>query len=420
MVVKKLRRPMAAAVPADKTSQSRFEQSRFELANSHSVPADSAAGPAASAPASMPPAVGPVVEPRADVFDISFIMPTTSFLGPFAPCGRRILEILAATNVAAEFGVALDGQEPSVPSWLDHPNVTVVMTGVRSGPAAARNAAAQEARGRILFFVDGDVRLDDGVIERVLRAFDSDPDLAAMFGAYDDEPAVVGVVSQFRNLLHHHTHVVHTGAVDTFWSGCGAVRAPVFLDIGGFDETITLPSIEDIDIGMRITEAGGRIDLDPGLRCKHLKRWTLWSMIVTDVFQRAVPWTKLILSSRRLPATLSIDWHSRVSGVFAVIGMAALAACWLVPQAGWVAVGAAAVVILLNRHFYMLCMRKHGPLFAVAAIALHFLYYFYSSITFGIVALPRLFHGGRSGRAGLSSARPAAVPAGLGGMSPQH
>ena len=100
--------------------------------------------------------------------------------------------------------------------------------------------------------------------------------------------------------------------------------------------------------------------------------------------------------------------------------MAALAACWLVPQAGWVAVGAAAVVILLNRHFYMLCMRKHGPLFAVAAIALHFLYYFYSSITFGIVALPRLFHGGRSGRAGLSSARPAAVPARLGGMSPQH
>ena len=215
--------------------------------------------------------------------------------------------------------------------------------------------------------------------------------------------------------------MLHTGPATTFWSGCGAVRAASFLDIGGFDETIAIPSVEDIDIGMRITDAGGRIAIDPGLRCKHLKRWTLGSMIVTDVFHRAVPWTKLILSSRRLPATLSIDWSARISGVAALVCLAALAVSWAVPMAGWVALVAAGTVLFSNRRFYLLCLRKHGPVFAIAAVALHWLYFCYSSIAFGLVALSRLLASVRCDR---RAAGPPSMPVvrrnGLRGMQPQH
>ena len=35
------------------------------------------------------------------------------------------------------------------------------------------------------------------------------------------------------------------------------------------------------------------------VQAKHLKRWTLRGMITTDVLQRAIPWTLLLLGGRR-------------------------------------------------------------------------------------------------------------------------
>lgn len=355
--------------------------------------------------------------------EISIVMPTASWLGTFAPCARRVLEVMASSGVSSEFVIGFDGAATDVPSWLDRPNVTVVLTGGNAGATVARNAAAQEASGRILFFVDPDAQLAPDAIERVHERFAADPDLGAVFGAYDDEPAVVGVVSQFRTLLHHHTHVIHTGPVEMFWSGCGAVRAPLFLDVGGFDETIGVRSVEDIDLGRRITAAGGGILLDASLRCKDLKRWTLRSMIVTDVMDRARPWTKLIMKTGRLPATLSIDWGARVSGLCTVLGIAAVAVAAWVPWAAAVAVGCGLVVVFVNRRFYALCLRKQGLGMAIAAIPLHMLYFFYASLTFGIVLIDHVLFGGRGSRAttdGKGRAGAAGKASLAGRMQPSH
>ena len=54
--------------------------------------------------------------------------------------------------------------------------------------------------------------------------FAADPTLSALFGAYDDLPAAPGIVSNFRNLLHHHVHHRNAGPAETFWTGLGAVR----------------------------------------------------------------------------------------------------------------------------------------------------------------------------------------------------
>jgi glycosyltransferase involved in cell wall biosynthesis len=352
--------------------------------------------------------------------EISIIMPTASWLGTFAPCARRVLELIAATNIPAEFVIGFDGEEAVVPQWLDRPNVTVVMTGGHVGLTVARNAAAQEARGRILFFVDPDAQLAPDAIERVHASFAADPDVGAVFGACDDEPAVVGVVSQFRSLLRHHTHVIHTGPVEMFWSGCGAVRAPLFLDVGGFDETIGVRSVEDIDLGNRIAMAGGGIRLDARLRCKDLKFWTLRSMIATDVMDRAVPWTRLIMATRRLPATLSIDWGARFSGLCTLVGVAALAAAAWVPWAGAVALACGLAVVFVNRGFYALCLRKQGIGMAAAVIPLHILYFFYSSVTFAVVLLGHCLFGGRRATGTKEPAGPARKPALSGRIQPSH
>ncbi|MFM9195213.1 MAG: glycosyltransferase [Planctomycetia bacterium] len=317
-------------------------------------------------------------------------MPTVFWSGTFDRCGRRVLSRMEAAmesaTPATEVIFVFDGAAPPAPAWLDRPGVTVVKTGTRSGPSAARNAAARAASGRILLFVDADVELAADALDRIHAAFESDPDLVALFGTYDDEPPGLSVTSNFRNLLHHHTHASHPGEASTFWSGCGAIRAAEFHDLGGFDDTYDRPCIEDIELGMRIAGNGGRIVLDPGLRCKHLKQWTLTSMVFTDVVHRATPWTRLIVTSGRMPGTLNLDWRGRMSGILSIAVLASVAVTPFAPSMAWVSLVCGLTVVGLNLDFYRLCAEKRGLGFAISAIALHWLYFAYSSITFGVVA----------------------------------
>jgi len=348
---------------------------------------------------------GSRVTARSDAgrLDVSVIMPTVFWTGTFERCARRVLSLLDDTAANAEVIFAFDGVSPPTPTWLDRPGVRIVKTGRRSGPAIARNLAAASAQGEILFFVDADVELAADAIDRVCTAFTADPTLVGLFGDYDDEPAADGVVSSFRNLLDHHTRASRSGGAGTFWSGCGAIRTKAFLDVGGFDENFATPSKEDIELGMRVAANGGKILLAPEVRCKHLKHWTLASMVITDIVRRATPWNGLIARSHPMPATLTIDWRGRLSGVCSLLLAVCLVAAVFVPVAIWAALGCGLVVFALNSGFYRVCLRKHGPGFAVASIALHWLYFFYSSLTYGVIALSEL--GLRSRRSTAAGSR---------------
>jgi len=322
--------------------------------------------------------------------DISVIMPTVFWSGTFERCARRVLSLMNNSSSNVEVVFVFDGDAPPAPEWLDRPGVTIVTTGVRSGPAVARNLAAQSAQGEILFFVDADVELAPDAIECVQAAFDADHDMVGLFGTYDDEPSADGVASVFRNLLHHHTHASNPGKAGTFWSSCGAIRTAAFLDVGGFDEKYTVPSVEDIELGMRMTANGGRIVLLPELLCKHLKRWTVASMVITDIVHRARPWTHLIMDSRQLPATLNLDWRGCLSGICSILLAGCLIAATFTSIALWMALPCGLALIALNSGFYRLCLKKRGVGFAFSAATLHWLYLVYSSLTFVVVAVETL------------------------------
>src|SRR6266850_682708 len=174
----------------------------------------------------------------------------------------------------------------------------VNLTGEPRGPAYARNRGAELAREEILFFVDADVVLLPGALERVAKTFADRPDLAAVFGSYDAHPTANGMISRYRNLLHHFVHQNGNREASTFWAGCGAIRRSVFEKINGFDEKqFTRPSIEDIELGYRLREASYRIVLDKQLQGTHLKGWKLSTLIRTDIVCRAIPWSRLILET---------------------------------------------------------------------------------------------------------------------------
>ena len=245
--------------------------------------------------------------------------------------------------------------------------LVVVREPVRSGPAAARNAGAREATGDVLVFIDADIAVHSDAFTRIREAFAAQEHLVAIFGSYDDEPEAPGIVSQFRNLLHHHVHQTSAGAATTFWGGIGAVRREAFERVGGFDEQrFPVPSIEDIELGLRLTADGALIVLDPRIQGTHLKHWSLPQMVRTDFHNRGVPWVELLLESRGGSSALNLGWRHRLSMASVVLGAGAL--IFGRPRAALAATG---TLLVLNRSFYSLLARRRGRLEAVAGVGLH-------------------------------------------------
>jgi hypothetical protein len=272
--------------------------------------------------------------------------------------------IVPATNDPPTLKRCLDaiGLTESPPEQL-----IVVREAEAEGPAAARNRGARDASGDVLVFVDADIEVHADAFRRIRRAFTTDPELVALFGSYDDEPASPGIVSSFRNLLHHHVHQESGGAATTFWAGIGAVRRDPFEAMGGFDEIrFPVPSVEDIELGMRLTAAGAPIVLDPAVQGKHLKRWTLANMIHTDLRHRGIPWVGLLLESGRTSATLNLGWRHRLSSLAVLLALSGAIA-----RRPRLAMTSAAGFVALNRSFYGLLVKRGGRLAAVAGVGLH-------------------------------------------------
>src|SRR5882724_6652095 len=327
---------------------------------------------------------------RPSEIGLSVIVPVHNNPGDLRLC---LGALRAAITRESEVIVVDDGSTDETASVAARMSVPVVALAENSGPAAARNEGARRAGGAILFFVDADVVIAPRGIERVQRFFADHPTYAAVFGSYDTRPRAGGMVSRYRNLLHHFVHQRGNRDASTFWAGCGAIRRSAFEAVGGFDAgRFPRPSIEDIELGYRLRAAGHRIRLDPGLQGTHLKRWTLGSIVRTDITRRALPWSRLILESGHAPNDLNLTSEQRVSA--ALVGLAAASAplgLWRLEFLGLPA-GALLAAAVVNRSLYAFFRRHGGNRFAALCIALHFLYYLYSGLTY---LYARLEHGTR-------------------------
>lgn len=296
---------------------------------------------------------------------------------------RCLDAINASTRAPDEIIVVDDRSTDRTVEIARERGARVLTMETNSGPGAARNYAAREAKGEILLFVDSDVVVRPDTIERVVRDFDATPPIAAVFGSYDDNPAETSFISQYKNLQHHFVHQQGNTEAATFWAGCGAIRRDVFLEVDGFDlERYPIPSIEDIELGYRVKARGHRILLDKQLQVQHLKRWTFGSLLRTDIFCRAVPWSKLILESKNMIGDLNLKTADRMSSLLVGLLVILLPASFLSRIALAVFGVALLVYLYLNREFYGFYLRHRGLFFTLRVVPVHMLYYLYSAAAF--------------------------------------
>jgi glycosyltransferase involved in cell wall biosynthesis len=336
------------------------------------------------------------------------VRPRLTLIVPFhkgLPFLQQTLSAIVPLHPGDELIIAADGAvDDCRPLAAAHGARVVEIEGPR-GPAVARNIAATVAMGDVLVFIDADVVASTDHVERLAQIFASDPTLGAVFGAYDEAPGAPGFVSQYKNLAHSFIHQKSGGPAKTFWAGFGAVRRSFYVAVGGFDERFERPSIEDIDLGYRLTGAGYRILLDPSLAVCHLKRWTLPSMIRSDVLDRGIPWTQLILRYGQFGGDLNVKNSYRVCVVVAYLGLAALALGLLDARFLWGIPSALAVLAYLGRDYYSFFLEKRGIGFVLRVFPLHVLYHLYNGLSF--VAGTILFMGARH----LGVSLPGALPA---------
>jgi GT2 family glycosyltransferase len=280
-----------------------------------------------------------------------------------------------------------DGSTDGSSEFAKQCGARVIPSGGRLGPAGARNVAVREARGEVVLFVDADVVVHPDTVNRVIHAF-PDSETVAIFGSYDDSPADRGFSSRYMNLRHHHIHQEPSEDTQTFWAGLGAVRRDAYLAVNGFDaERYAIPSIEDIELGMRLRKSGGRIRRLPDIQAKHLKKWSLTGVIHTDIFCRGLPWARLMMEHPDAFTDLNVGLGEQFKAVLALLLLFATGAAIAGIGPFWLPLTLLVAAAVVNRKLMGVFARVGGWWFALRGLLFHQLYYLYSGTVYAISAL---------------------------------
>lgn len=187
--------------------------------------------------------------------EISVIVPTHNR----RPLLERKLRALEEVQAPFEVVVVADGCKDDTERFLARyqpPYPLSWSTAPGRHAAHARNQGARMARGGVLLFSDDDMIPRPGWLEKNLA-------LHAL-------PDKVGVSRQV--LPAHLKRGATLGRVAGWWNAIGgslSMRAALFAEVGGYDDTFASYGGEDADLGYRLKEAGADFKFLEGAVVEH-------------------------------------------------------------------------------------------------------------------------------------------------------
>lgn len=162
-----------------------------------------------------------------------------SFLA-FQDFSKRQFEVLVCDDGSEEdIGVVVDKFRSAFPFLR-------LLKQDAKGPAAARNLGISEASAPIVIFLDSDVLSDKSLVRHLVRTLDENPQWLgseARIEPVGNDKSPLWESPTCKNGGHYHTAAV-------------AYRREVLIEVGGLDETFTLPACEDVELAMQILSRG--------------------------------------------------------------------------------------------------------------------------------------------------------------------
>lgn len=192
---------------------------------------------------------------------------------------RRTIESLL-TQSFGEYEIIIvdDGSTDETGSYLDHHPATERMRVVHqsnSGPAAARNAGINAARGSHIAFTDDDCAVPPDWLQRIVLAF-RDDSLSFVGGRVRN--CVYNMYAETSQEITNHfvEYYGKAGNPTSFLTSNNiAYRAEALRSAGGFDERFRGAGGEERELNFRLLEKGQKSILIPDLVVDHYHDLTL-------------------------------------------------------------------------------------------------------------------------------------------------
>jgi GT2 family glycosyltransferase len=216
--------------------------------------------------------------------DISVIIPGFGRAAALAEC----LRALAAQTLPRErFEVVVCDDGSEVPLSLALEATLATLGGLRvtfirqpnSGPAAARNRAADAAQGRYLAFTDDDCRPATDWLEKLMQHFTANPNVL-IGGGMCTAPTSDAYARATQAIMSFvYADQLKLGGMLLFSTSNLALPARAFRDMGGFSSNFRRAAGEDYDLCARWYNQGGEVTYLPDALVVHDHALTFGSFL---------------------------------------------------------------------------------------------------------------------------------------------
>lgn len=210
---------------------------------------------------------------------VSVVIPCFNVADTIERLIRSLREQRLPDSAELEIVAVENGSTDGTLELLNRLPVRVVEESKR-GPAAARNAGVRAARGEIIVFLDGDIRLAHAhVIEEHLRTLNGHADAGISGGAITHDPEQKNIFTFAENataLFNWHDRLP---ARELTYQPAGnqAFRRKLFDGLGPWNESLLY--LEDFEWSQRVIRSGRKIYFNPAAGAYITGRESLGAII---------------------------------------------------------------------------------------------------------------------------------------------